>query len=75
MQILVEVKPNSKQIKIEEIASNVFKIHLTAPATEGKANMQLIKVLADYFKVAKSLINIKSGTSSRSKIVVINNLP
>ena len=71
-QLLVEVRPNSKHFKIEEIAGGVYKIHLTAPATEGKANKQLIGVLSDYFGVAKSLISIKAGKSSKTKVVIIN---
>lgn len=70
-QLLVEVRPNSKQLKIEKITDTVFKIHLTAPAQDGKANRQLIQVLSDHLKVAKSLINIKAGHSAKTKIVII----
>jgi uncharacterized protein len=70
-QILVEVRPNSKHLKIEQITDGVYKIHLTAPATEGKANKQLIDVLSDHFHVAKSLIAIKAGKSAKTKVIVI----
>lgn len=70
-QILAEVRPNCKQLKIEKITDSVYKIHLTAPATEGKANKQLIETLADYFKVAKTLITIKAGKSARTKVIMI----
>lgn len=70
-QILAEVRPNCKQLKIEQITDSVYKIHLTAPATEGKANKQLIEVLAKYFSVAKSNINIKAGKSARTKVILI----
>jgi len=48
-----------------------YAVSLTATPIEGKANNQLIKVLADYFKVAKSRITIKSGQKSRDKLVII----
>jgi len=70
-QILVEAKPNSSKIKIERITGEVYKIHLTAPAVEGKANKQLIETLSGYFKVAKSLISIKTGKSAKTKVVTI----
>jgi uncharacterized protein len=70
--LLVEVKPNCKNLKLEMITDSVYKLHLTAPAKDGKANKQLIEVLADHFKVAKSLITIKSGQSSRNKHVIIS---
>ena len=69
--ILVEVKPNCKNLKLEEITANVFKAQLTAPAKDGKANKQLIEILADHFKIAKSLITIKSGKTTRNKHVII----
>lgn len=71
-QIIVEVKPNSKQVKIEKITENVYKVRLTAPAQEGKANKQLIEVLAGYFKVAKSLIAIKAGKTAKTKTILIS---
>ncbi len=70
-QIIAEVRPNCKLLKIEQITDSVYKIHLTAPATEGKANKQLIEVLAKYFSVAKSTISIKAGKSARTKVIII----
>lgn len=72
-QILAEVKPNSQQQKIEKITDSVFKIHVKAPATEGKANKAVIEAVAEYFKVAKSLINIKAGKTSKTKVIIIDN--
>lgn len=72
-QLLIEVRSNSKNLKIEKITDLIYKIHLTAPAQAGKANKQLIEVLSDYFKIAKSLISIKAGKSAKTKIVIIDN--
>lgn len=71
-QILVEVRPNSKQLKIEKITATVYKIHLTAPARDNKANHQLIEVLAEHFNTAKSLITIKAGATSKTKVVLLD---
>lgn len=71
-QLLIDVKPNSSKLEVEHVSGNVYKVRLTAPPTEGKANAQLIKVLSDYFKVAKSLISIKAGKSSKTKVVMID---
>jgi len=71
IQLLVEVRPNSRQQKIEKITEGVYKIHLTAPAQEGKANRQLIELLSDHFHVAKSLIGIKAGKSAKTKVILI----
>ena len=70
-KIVVKVKANSKEIKVEKIIDNVYKIKLTTSPVNGQANKQLIEVLAQYFKVAKSQIEIKSGQTSKTKVVII----
>ncbi|MFA6228401.1 MAG: DUF167 domain-containing protein [Patescibacteria group bacterium] len=71
MQLLIEVKPNSKQEAVEKITDSVYKIRVRAPAREGRANEAVIRILADHFKVAKSLIRIKTGKTSRTKVVTV----
>jgi uncharacterized protein (TIGR00251 family) len=68
----VKVKPNSKQQKIEEQPDGSLTVHLKSPPVEGKANEELIKLLSDKFDVPKSYIRIKSGLSSRQKLVEID---
>lgn len=68
----IKVKPNSKQQKIEE-ALDGMTIHLKSPPVDGKANKELIEILAKRFDVSKSQIRIKSGLSSRNKLVEIEN--
>jgi len=71
MQKKVKVKPNSKQQKIEEQADGTLTVYLKSPPVDGKANEELIKLLADKFDVPKSYISIKSGLSSRQKLIEI----
>lgn len=67
----VKVKPNAKQSKIEEIGENQLIVFLKAPPIEGKANTELIKLLAKKYGVSCSAITIKSGLSSRQKLIQI----
>ncbi|MBE9169357.1 DUF167 domain-containing protein [Pleurocapsales cyanobacterium LEGE 06147] len=71
MKIQVKVKPNSQQQKIEEGANGSWTVRLKSPPVDGKANQELIEMLAKKFRVAKSQIVIKSGLSSRNKLVEI----
>jgi uncharacterized protein (TIGR00251 family) len=57
----VKVKPNSKQQSIEAEPDGSFKICLKSPPVDGKANQELIKLLAKKFNLKKSEITIKSG--------------
>ncbi|QLE55008.1 DUF167 domain-containing protein [Nostoc sp. TCL26-01] len=72
MQKKVKVKTNTKQQKILEQPDGSFVIHLKSLPVDGKANEELIKLLADKFDVPKSHIRIKSGLSSRQKLVEID---
>jgi uncharacterized protein (TIGR00251 family) len=72
MQQRVKVKPNSKQQKIIEEEDGSFTIYLKSPPLDGKANEELIKVLSKKFGIPKSYIQIKSGASSRQKLIEID---
>ena len=72
MKKQVKVKPNSKQQKIEESPDGSLTVHLKSPPVEGKANQELIQLLAQKFDVSKSQVTIKSGLSSKFKLVEIN---
>ncbi|ACK69132.1 protein of unknown function DUF167 [Gloeothece citriformis PCC 7424] len=71
MKIQVKVKPNAKHQKIEEAEDGSLIISLKSPPVEGKANQELIKLLAQKYRVTKSQISIQSGLSSRNKLIEI----
>jgi hypothetical protein len=72
MKKQVKVKPNSKNQSIEEAEDGSLTVHLKSPPVEGKANEELIQILSKKFNVSKSKIFIKSGLSSRNKLVEID---
>lgn len=71
MLISVRVKPSSKRPRLEQLGDGSLVAYLKSPPVEGKANEELIRRLADRFRVPKSRIRIKSGLSSRNKLVEI----
>ena len=73
MKIQVKVKPNSKQQTIKITADGTFIVSLKSPPVDGKANKELIELLAKKFNLSKSEITIKSGLSARNKLIIINN--
>lgn len=72
IQKRVKVKLFSKQQSIKEEPDGSFTINLKSAPVDGKANDELIKLLAEKFDVAKANIRIKSGLSSRQKVVEID---
>jgi len=72
MKLQVKVKPNSKLQQIEESLDGSLTVRLKSPPIDGKANKELIALLATKYNVSKSQISIKSGLSSKTKLVEIN---
>lgn len=73
MRIYAKVIPRSSKNEIMEIAKNEYKIKVTAPPVDGKANQMVIKILAKHFGVSKSSIEIVGGKSAKIKIIDILN--
>jgi len=74
VRIFIEAKPNAKQNKVEKIDKAHFKVSVTSPPVNGKANEAIIRVLAEYFNVSPSHINIVSGHTNRRKVAEIKNI-
>lgn len=71
MRIYVKVSPRSSRNEVIKTAEGEYKVKLTAPPVDGQANDMLIKVLADHFGVARSLVTIVGGKSAKTKVVDI----
>jgi uncharacterized protein (TIGR00251 family) len=75
MRISVVVKPNAHETKVEKIDEISYCVSVKGVPVEGRANTELIKTLAQYFKVAPSCVEIKKGHTGRKKIVEIIGFP
>ena len=68
----VTVKPHSKKGPLVlATAERELTVYLREKPIDGEANQALIKLLAEYFKVAKTCIVIKSGARGRQKLVEV----
>lgn len=57
----------SKDAFVGPYGESEFKVALSAPPVEGKANAQLIAFIAKQFGLPRSNIRLEQGESSRSK--------
>ena len=71
----IRVLPRSSRNEIVEKQGNIYRIKLTAPAIEGKANKALITLLSKRLGLPKTKIQIISGERSRTKSIRIHGLP
>ncbi len=73
MKVLqIKVKPNSKQQRVETLEDGSLVVYLKSPPVDGKANVELIQLLAKEFQVSKSCVQIQSGLTSKLKRVAID---
>lgn len=73
-RIKVKVLPRSSKNQIIGQEGDLFKVKLTSPPVEGKANTALIQFLAKKLGIAKGRIEIISGKSARLKTLQISGL-
>ncbi len=70
MRISAKIKTNASVNRAEKTDLG-FVVFVTKSPEKGKANLAVIKILADYFNVPKSYLKIVSGFTSRNKIIEI----
>ena len=69
--IQIRVKPNARASLLEEKEDGTWLALIKSPPVDGKANEELIGLVAKHFKCRKADISIKTGGSARLKLVEI----
>jgi len=74
--VALRVTPKARRQRIEGVVADakgrpVIKVTVTAAPEDGKANKALIAFLSRAWKVPKSTMSIRTGATSRNKILSI----
>ena len=69
--IQVKVTPRARVSSLTQAADGTWLAKLKSPPVDGKANAELIALVAENFKCSKSAVSIKAGASGRTKLVQI----
>jgi uncharacterized protein len=70
--IRVQVKPNARESRLEPPeADGPWLARLKSPPVEGKANKELISLVAKHFGCPRSAVEITAGLKGRLKRVRI----
>ena len=67
----LRVQPRSKRDEFIAPHGDHFKVRITAPPVEGKANDHLIRFLSKSFGVNRSQVTLETGQTARNKLVRI----
>jgi len=69
--IEIRVKPNSRVSLLVQKEDGTWFAQLKSRPVDGKANEELIALVAKHFQRPKSCVSIKSGGSGRVKLIRI----
>jgi uncharacterized protein (TIGR00251 family) len=68
----VKVKPNARRSTLTQETDGTWRAELKAPPVDGKANAELIALVATHFNCRKGDVIIRSGASGRIKLIEVN---
>lgn len=66
------MKPNARASTLEQLADGTWLAALKSPPVDGKANAELVALVAREFGQPKSRVSIRTGASGRLKRVTID---
>lgn len=69
--IEVKVKPNARASQLRQDESGQWLAQLKSLPVDGKANAELIGLIAKHFACRKAAVSIKTGTTGRLKLIKI----
>ena len=73
-RLTVKVHPRARRSAVTGRLGDAWKLDLTAPPVEGKANEECVRLLAEVAGVARARVRIVTGLTSRTKVVEIEGI-
>ena len=72
MLLKVRMKPRSRTALLEQCDDGTWLARVKSPPVDGRANEELLALVARHFGCPKSAVRIKSGAGSRTKRVEVD---
>ena len=73
--LTLHIQPGAKKTEVAGLHGDALKIRLAAPPVDGKANAALLAFVAERLGIAKSSVSLKSGQTSRRKVLEVDAAP
>ena len=74
-RLTVKVHPRARRSALAGRLGDAWKLSLTAPPVDGKANDECVRFFAEFAGVPRSRVRIVTGLTSRLKVVEIEGVP
>lgn len=75
LTLTLHIQPGAKKTEVSGLHGDALKIRLAAPPVDGKANAALLAFVADVLALPKAAVTLKSGQTSRHKVVAVAGAP
>ena len=72
--ILIKVKPGARVSLLAQLEGGAWRAQLKSQPVDGKANEELLSLVARHFSCPKSAVSLKSGASARTKLVRVDGI-
>jgi len=70
-RLTIKVRPNARAPTLEQLADGTWRAELRSPPIEGRANAELIALVARHFGVPKRAVAVERGARGRTKRVSV----
>ena len=67
----VKAVPRSSKAGLDGLLGDAVKVRVRSAPVDGKANKELVEVLADAFGLSKASVAFKSGETSKTKRLLL----
>jgi uncharacterized protein (TIGR00251 family) len=71
INLRIKVKPSSRIASLVQSGDGTWQAKVKAAPVDGKANAELVALIAEHFKCRKTAVHIRAGASGRDKLVRI----
>ena len=72
VSLIVKVVPGSSRTHIAGRYGDMLKVKIAAPPEKGKANKELLRLMAAQLKIRQKDIEIESGQTSSTKTLLLH---
>jgi len=73
-RIAIHLQPGARRSEVVGWDEDTLRMRVQAPASEGRANEALVRLLADCLGISKSRVSIERGATSRVKVIAIQGM-
>ena len=67
----VKVKPNARTSSLVQLPDGTWLARLKAPPVDGRANEELVALVAKRFHCTRKSVELKAGAAGRTKVLTV----